>query len=174
MDEYITVKYKPNFKEVGKLFGSNLGKFTEFLNNISKEDSEKLENGTLKIELDKETEILPSYVLRNIEAKEGYKAIMLNYKTVVLNTNLTNDLINEGLAREIVSKIQNLRKTLDFDISDRINTVYNSDPKVEEAIKQFEQYIKDETLSLTITKGEAKELVKINDYDMYISITKNN
>ena len=174
MDEYITVKYKPNFKEVGKLFGSNLGKFTEFLNNISKEDSEKLENGTLKIELDKETEILPSYVLRNIEAKEGYKAVMLNYKTVVLNTNLTNDLINEGLAREIVSKIQNLRKTLDFDISDRINTVYNSDPKVEEAIKQFEQYIKDETLSLTITKGEAKELVKINDYDMYISITKNN
>ena len=174
MDEYITVKYKPNFKEVGKLFGSNLGKFTEFLNNISKEDSEKLENGTLKIELDKETEILPSYVLRNIEAKEGYKAIMLNYKTVVLNTNLTNDLINEGLAREIVSKIQNLRKTLDFDISDRINTVYNSDPKVEEAIKQFEQYIKDETLSLTITKGEAKELVKINDYDMYISITKKN
>ena len=174
MDEYITVKYKPNFKEVGKLFGSNLGKFTEFLNNISKEDSEKLENGTLKIELDKETEILPSYVLRNIEAKEGYKAVMLNYKTVVLNTNLTNDLINEGLAREIVSKIQNLRKTLDFDISDRINTVYNSDPKVEEAIKQYEQYIKDETLSLTITKGEAKELVKINDYDMYISITKNN
>ena len=174
MDEYITVKYKPNFKEVGKLFGSNLGKFTEFLNNISKEDSEKLENGTLKIELDKETEILPSYVLRNIEAKEGYKAVMLNYKTVVLNTNLTNDLINEGLAREIVSKIQNLRKTLDFDISDRINIVYNSDPKVEEAIKQYEQYIKDETLSLTITKGEAKELVKINDYDMYISITKNN
>ena len=174
MDEYITVKYKPNFKEVGKLFGSNLGKFTEFLNNISKEDSEKLENGTLKIELDKETEILPSYVLRNIEAKEGYKAVMLNYKTVVLNTNLTNDLINEGLAREIVSKIQNLRKTLDFDISDRINTVYNSDPKVEEAIKQYEQYIKDETLSLTITKGEAKELVKINDYDMYISIIKNN
>lgn len=174
MDEYITVKYKPNFKEVGKLFGSNLGKFTEFLNNISKEDSEKLENGTLKIELDKETEILTSYVLRNIEAKEGYKAVMLNYKTVVLNTNLTNDLINEGLAREIVSKIQNLRKTLDFDISDRINTVYNSDPKVEEAIKQYEQYIKDETLSLTITKGEAKELVKINDYDMYISITKNN
>ena len=174
MDEYITVKYKPNFKEVGKLFGSNLGKFTEFLNNISKEDSEKLENGTLKIELDKETEILPSYVLRNIEAKEGYKAVMLNYKTVVLNTNLTNDLINEGLAREIVSKIQNLRKTLDFDISDRINTIYNSDPKVEEAIKQYEQYIKDETLSLTITKGEAKELVKINDYDMYISITKNN
>ena len=174
MDEYITVKYKPNFKEVGKLFGSNLGKFTEFLNNISKEDSEKLENGTLKIELDKETEILPSYVLRNIEAKDGYKAVMLNYKTVVLNTNLTNDLINEGLAREIVSKIQNLRKTLDFDISDRINTVYNSDPKVEEAIKQYEQYIKDETLSLTITKGEAKELVKINDYDMYISITKNN
>ena len=174
MDEYITVKYKPNFKEVGKLFGSNLGKFTEFLNNISKEDSEKLENGTLKIELDKETEILPSYVLRNIEAKEGYKAVMLNYKTVVLNTNLTNDLINEGLAREIVSKIQNLRKTLDFDISDRINTVYNSDPKVEEAIKQYEQYIKDETLSLTITKGEAKELVKINDYDMYISITKKN
>ena len=99
---------------------------------------------------------------------------MLNYKTVVLNTNLTNDLINEGLAREIVSKIQNLRKTLDFDISDRINTVYNSDPKVEEAIKQYEQYIKDETLSSTITKGEAKELVKINDYDMYISITKNN
>ena len=174
MDEYITVKYKPNFKEVGKLFGSNLGKFTEFLNNISKEDSEKLENGTLKIELDKETEILPSYVLRNIEAKQGYKAVMLNYKTVVLNTNLTNDLINEGLAREIVSKIQNLRKTLDFDISDRINIVYNSDPKVEEAIKQYEQYIKDETLSLTITKGEAKELVKINDYDMYISITKNN
>jgi len=175
INNYVTVKYKPNFKEVGKLLGSNLSKFTEYLNNISEEDIKVLEEGNLSLTFDdSEVKILPTYVLKSIEAKDGYKAVMQNYKTVVINTSLNEELINEGLSREIVSKIQNLRKTLGFDISDRINITYTSCDEVNNAIEAFKKYIMDETLATTIEVGEGNETLKINDYDMLITIKKQN
>ena len=96
---------------------------------------------------------------------------MLNYKTVVINTNLTSDLINEGIAREIVSKVQNLRKTSGFDISDRIDMIYSGSKEIVDAVNQFKEYIMDEVLALTLEESDkAKEELKINDYDMKVSI----
>ena len=127
LSKYLTVTYKPNFKEVGKVFGSDIKAFGEYLNNITEDDSKKLESGELTIKLnDKEYEVTPNYVIKTINSKDGYKAVMLNYKTVIINTALDKDLINEGIAREIVSKVQNLRKTSGFDIADRIDMIYNA------------------------------------------------
>ena len=172
LSKYITTSYKPNFKEVGKVFGSNIKAFTEYLNNISEDDSKKLESGKLTITLnDTEYNVDSSYVLKTVNAKEGYKAVMLNYKTVIINTVLDEDLINEGLAREIVSKVQNLRKTSDFDISDRIDMKYNGPKEIKDAINEFKSYIMDEVLALTLTEDEnATEELKINDYTMKVSI----
>ena len=172
LSKYITTSYKPNFKEVGKVFGSNIKAFTEYLNNISEDDSKKLESGKLNITLnDTEYNVDSNYVLKTVNAKEGYKAVMLNYKTVIINTVLDEDLINEGLAREIVSKVQNLRKTSDFDISDRIDMKYNGPKEIKDAINEFKSYIMDEVLALTLTEDEnATEELKINDYTMKVSI----
>ena len=175
MSEYLTTKYKPNFKEVGKLFGSNLSKFSEYLSNITDEDIKLLDNEKLMLNFDgEEVLIKPSYVIIESLSKEGYTSVMLNYKTVVINTTLDSKLINEGLAREIVSKIQNLRKTMDFDVADRISISYECSPELEEAIKEYEKYIKDETLAVELNSGKAKELFKINDYEMRINIEKSN
>ncbi len=172
MSEYLTVIYKPNFKEVGKLFGSNISKFQEYLKNISDEDAKLLESGGLKLDYDGIVyNIDNSYVLKDIESKDGYKAVMLNYKKVAINTILTQDLINEGLAREIVSKIQNLRKSSNFDIADRIEVVYSADKEIKDALKQFKKYVMDEILAVKFEEdSSASEELKINEYDMKVSI----
>ena len=172
LSNYLTVTYKPNFKEVGKVFGSDIKAFGEYLSNITEEDCKKLESGELTIKLnDKEYEVTPNYVIKTINSKDGYKAVMLNYKTVIINTVLDKDLINEGIAREIVSKVQNLRKTSGFDIADRIDMIYNASKEVVDAVNEFKEYIMDEVLALTLE--ESKDAItefKINDYDMKVSI----
>ena len=172
MSEYISINYKPNFKEVGKVFGSNVGKFSEYLKSMSEEDKAELEAGTLSIELDGTSYgIEPSYVLRDVVSKDGYVSVMLNYKTAVIDTRLNKDLINEGIAREVVSKIQNLRKNSGFDIADRITMEYTSSDEVVEAINEFKEYIMDEVLALNIeVKDNDGEEVKINEYSMKVCV----
>ena len=174
LSKYLTVSYKPNFKEAGKLFGGNINAFKEYLETISMEDASKLESGTLKIKLNSEEyTVLPSYIIKEVKSTPGYNAVMLNYKTVIINTNLTQDLINEGIAREIVSKVQNLRKTSGFDISDRINMIYTGSKEIIDAVNQFKNYIMDEVLALTLEiSDKASDELKINDYDMKVSITQ--
>ena len=172
MGEYLTVGYKPNFKEVGKTLGSNISKFQEYLKNITEEDAKLLEAGELKLDFDGITHTIDNtYVLKDIQSKDGYAAVMLNYKKVAINTVLTQDLINEGLAREIVSKIQNLRKTSNFDIADRIEIEYSADKEVKDALKQFKKYVMDEVLATKLTESEVKgEELKINDYTMVVKL----
>ena len=98
---------------------------------------------------------------------------MLNYKKVAINTTLTEDLINEGIAREIVSKVQNLRKTSGFDIADRIEMTYTADKEVKTALKSFKKYVMDEVLALKLEEKENNgEELKINDYTMKVTIKK--
>ena len=170
MSKYINVSYKPNFKVVGKVLGSHIGAFTEFLKTISDDDAAAIDEGTLEFE---GVKIDSSFVIKDVSAKEGYSAVMLNYKKVVINNTLTQDLINEGIAREIVSKIQNLRKTSGFDILDRIEIEYNTTSEVEDAIREFKDYIMSEVLAKkmkSVKKAETE--LKINDYVMNVTIKK--
>ena len=174
MSDYLYVAYKPNFKEIGKVLGSNISKFQEYLKNITEEDAKVLEAGELKLDFDGTTYTIDNtFVLKTIESKDGYAAVMINYKKVAINTVLDQDLINEGIAREIVSKVQNLRKTSGFDIADRIDMKYSAGKEVKDAIKAFKKYIMDEVLAVSLTEDEkAKEELKINEYDMKVSISK--
>ena len=175
MSKYVSMEFKPNFKEVGKLFGSNINKFSEYLKNITEEDIKVFEAGNLHLEFDGiDYQIEPNYVIKTIKSQEGYNAVMLNYKVVVINTVLNQELLDEGIAREIVSKIQNLRKTSGFDIADRIDVKYTADKEVKAAIKHFKKYIMNEVLAVTFEESDVKgEELKINDYTMNISISKN-
>ena len=175
MSKYVSMEFKPNFKEVGKLLGSNINKFSEYLRNITEEDIKVFEAGNLHLEFDGiDYHIEPNYVIKTIKSQEGYNAVMLNYKVVVINTVLNQELLDEGIAREIVSKIQNLRKTSGFDIADRIDVKYTADKEVKDAIKHFKKYIMNEVLAVTFEESDVKgEELKINDYTMNISISKN-
>ena len=123
LSKYMNYFVKPNFKEVGKVFGSNIKEFATKLEGLSTEDILKLENGeTISMEVaGNNYDVNKDMVDIRISSKEGFNVGSENNNFVILNTTLTEDLILEGLARECVSKVQQLRKSSDFNIVDRIN-----------------------------------------------------
>ena len=85
----------------------------------------------------------------------------------------TNDLIKEGVAREVVSKVQNLRKEKDFDIENRIKLYYNSNDYFEEVLNDFGDYIKDETLAVELIKdSNLTDKYNINDIEVYLDVER--
>ncbi len=171
LTKYMDFQVKPNFKEAGKILGSKIKDFTNYLNNLSEEDIEKAVNKeSLKFE---DLEITENLLDIKIKSKEGMKVAMENSNFIILNTTLTEDLIKEGIAREIVSKVQNLRKEKDFDIENRIKLYYNSNNYFEEVLKEFGEYIKKETLALKIIKKEdLTNKYNINDIEVYLDVER--
>ena len=167
-------KVKPNFKVVGKILGSKIKDFENALNNLSEEDINKLNNNLdIKVNLNNEEfNVNKDYVDIRITSKEGFNVGMDNNNFIILNTELTNDLLLEGIAREIVSKVQNMRKIENFDVSDRITIDYNGE-YLKEAIKEFKDYIQNETLALEINYNEnINNKVDINGNEVNIVIKK--
>ena len=138
LSEYINFIIKPNFKEVGKLLGPKMKIFQEELAKISTDDKLSLINGKdITIKLDnQEFTVNPSMTLVRVESKEGFNTSYEGDNFIVLNTTLTKELINEGLARETVSKIQQIRKNNNFDIADRVKVYYEADKAYTEDIKE--------------------------------------
>ena len=118
-------------------------------------------------------DITPDMVDVRIDAKEGFNVGMVNNKFIILNTELTRDLLLEGLAREAVSKIQNLRKTTGLEISDRIKLYYNGDDEIKETFNMFKKYIMDETLSIVFEETNNNlDIIDINGHNVGIKIEK--
>ena len=153
---YMNFEVKPNFKICGKMFGSHMKEFQEKLTTLSDEDISILEdNGTIKMEVDnEEVEITPEMVEIRVSSKEGFNASHEGNNFIVLNTTLTDELINEGIVREFISKVQNLRKAKDFEITDRITIYYSDNKEFENAIKNYIDTIKKETLAIEIVKKD--------------------
>ena len=111
-----------------------------------------LKGESLKISVDGEDyEILADEVEVRMQAKEGFEVASDGAYVAALVTTLTDDLVNEGLVREFVRRVQEARKQADFDISDRIKLVYSCSDKLANAIEAFKDYIKAETLAVEIT-----------------------
>ena len=156
LDKYMNFNVKPNFKEVGKVFGPKIKLFTEELLKLDSNNISKLNNNE-SIEITFEGNALtiePNMVDIRIEAKDGFDVVYENNNFVILNTLLTKDLIDEGIARELVSKIQNARKEKDFEITDRINIYYSGSKYFEEILTNFNDFIKSETLCNEFIKSE--------------------
>ena len=108
-------------------------------------------------------------------SKEGFDVATLNNDFIILNTELTKELILEGIAREMVSKVQNLRKTTGFEITDRIHVTYESDSEVEEAVNTHKEFIMNETLALTLELAKLdEEVMDLNGHDAKIKVEKAN
>ena len=173
LSEYMNINVVPNFKICGAMFGKNLKQFQELLTKLDNESINHLYNNeSIMIQFnDENLEITPDMVNIRITSKEGFNVGMANQNFIILNTELNEDLILEGDAREIVSKVQQLRKNNDFEITDRIKFYYNGDEEITKTIAKFYEYIQNETLSLEIIKAEdLTENVDINGHKMSIKL----
>jgi len=175
VENYMEFMVKPNFKLAGPIFGANIKEYSNKLSELSIEEITLLQNGgTIKLDvLGNNYDINSELVDIRVSSKEGFDVATLNDNFIILNTNLTEELILEGIAREMVSKVQNIRKEKDFEITDRINLYYNGDDEVKTAIDKFDEFIKKETLSETIEiKENISDSYDLNGHDVSIEVEK--
>lgn len=175
LSKYMNFNIKPNFKVCGAMFGSKMKDYQSTLLDLTNEDIDLVLKGeTITIDFDGgRLDVTPDMVDVRIESKEGFDVGMQNNKFIILNTELTRDLILEGFAREVVSKVQNIRKTKDLDIADRIKLYYDGDDDILEALDKFSDYVKEETLATVYEHEKRGEVVDINGHDVTLDIEKN-
>lgn len=175
LSKYMNFNIKPNFKVCGAMFGPKMKDYQQVLQDLSEEDETLLlQEETITVDFDGgRLDITPNMVDIRIESKEGFNVGMQNNKFIILNTELTEDLIYEGLAREFVSKVQNLRKSSGLDISDRIKLYYDGDKDTNKAFEVFADYIMSETLALVYENKKDGEATDINGHEVFIKIEKN-
>ncbi len=169
-------RIKPDFKKLGPRYGKIMKQLAVAIEEMTQEDIAKLEkegnfnltvNGEeVTIELS-DTEIVSEDI-------PGWLVANQDKLTVALDIDLTDDLIKEGIAREFVNRIQNLRKAQDLEIIDRINIVISSNNNLDTAIEDFSDYIKTQVLadSLIINKEVIGTEVDVNDESVTISVEK--
>ena len=176
VNDYMNFMVKPNFKVAGPIFGQSIKKYADSLLNLNVEEITKLKNGeNITLDVDGvEYEISPDMVDIRISAKEGFDVAMENNNFIILNTELTKELIEEGIAREFISKIQNMRKVKEYNIVDRITIYYNGDEDVKETVNSQKEFIMAETLATDIVfKDSLEEKFDLNGHETYLDTEKN-
>jgi isoleucyl-tRNA synthetase len=145
-------KVKPNFKSLGPKFGKLLTPIAEKIKLLDIYDIEKIENGdTISIIVnDNPVVINPNDVEVISEDIKGWLVASENNITVALDVQLNNVLINEGIARELVNRVQNHRKEMGFLVTDKIILNIQKDNIIEKAIFENREYIMNETLSVKL------------------------
>ena len=155
---FTAYSFKPQLKTLGRRFGKNINAVREILANIdgSKAMAELKETGSLKITVDGNEESLAEEDLLIESAhKEGFESNSDYGITVVLDTNLSEELIEEGFVREVISKIQTMRKDSDFEVMDHIKVSCEGNDKIAKIITDNESTIKDETLADEVDTNSA-------------------
>ena len=164
LNKYISYEIKPNFKVCGPILGKNIKDFANYLTTLSNEEINKLEKGdTLEITIN-DTPITLSYDMLDvrINSKEGFNASNENNNFIILNTTLTEELINEGVVREFISKVQQIRKTNDYEMMDRITIYHSNNDEFNKSIKDYIEFIKKETLADELIVSDSFD----NTYDL--------
>lgn len=176
LGDFMNYALKPDFKVAGPILGKNVKLLGKALASVeASEVVAKLEdNGSFVIELDGESlELRKDFIDIRISAKEGFNVQMFNNKFIILDTSLNQDLLDEGCAREFVSRIQQLRKANGYEVMDRIDISYSSDEAMDRAIEIYTDFIKTETLADTITvKAGVGEMFNLNGHDTGIELQK--
>lgn len=170
---------KPNFKVLGPRFGAAMKAVVQHINNLGEADIKKLENdGVLPCIIDeKEITLSSEDVIISSKDIEGWQVANSNGKTVALDITLSDQLIAEGNARELVNRIQNLRKEHNFKVTDTITVNMTATAPIQAALVQFKEYIMSETLAErigTLEDTSGAQEIEINDQKLFITINKMN
>ncbi len=176
--DFTSYTFKPQLRTVGPKYGKQLGGIQKTLasldGNAAMDDLNA--NGKLCFEVgDVMVELTKDDLLIDMAQKEGYVSEEYNKVTVVLDTNLTEALIEEGYVYEVISKIQTMRKEADFEVTDHIKVSLNGNEKLYAIVKKNEEMISDKVLAEAIGTGETYLVTKdwdVNGEQVCISIEK--
>ena len=178
LDAFAQVTLKPNFRVLGPKYGKGVQAIAKALAIAdamqTKADLESA--GSLEIEASGETYILEASDIEvQTQNREGFFVEVDARKFVALSTELTHELVLEGLARELVNKIQNMRKDADFNVSDRIKlSLTEASPLVDEAFQAHQAYILSETLTTAVVDAPSENAFtvaqKLNDESATLSV----
>ncbi|TDA63870.1 MAG: isoleucine--tRNA ligase [Chloroflexi bacterium] len=151
--EAVAYSLNPLPKQLGQKYGSRFPAIRKTLLAIDPEPAARrlLDGQPVELQVDGETvSVLPEEVEVRVQAREGYAVASEGAYLAALITELTPALVREGLAREFVRRVQDLRKTADLQISDRIRLYYQATPGLTEAVADFKDYIMAETLTVDL------------------------
>ena len=157
--DFISYSFKPQMRTVGPKYGKLLNKIKTTLSELdgNKAMAELKSTGELKFDIDgQEIVLLEEDLLIDMAQMEGYVSESDHTITVVLDTNLTPELIEEGFVRELVSKIQTMRKEAGFEVMDKIRVYAKDNDKIVDIMKNHGDEIKSEVLAEDIVTGETK------------------
>ncbi|MCR4602138.1 MAG: isoleucine--tRNA ligase [Prevotella sp.] len=171
-------KVKCNFRTMGKKFGKLMKSVAAAMDALSQEQIAELEkNGNISIALAECSESPVVIELSDVEIISedipGWLVSNEGALTVALEVELTDELRQEGMARELINRIQNLRKDSGLEITDRINITIAPNEEVEKSLAAFEEYVKSQVLAdgITIASNDGQE-VDFDDFKLNITITK--
>ncbi|MBQ1890455.1 MAG: isoleucine--tRNA ligase, partial [Selenomonas sp.] len=156
MEEYLTYSFKPQFRVLGPKVGKQIGEIKAALGKLngSKAKAELDSTGTLKLSLASgEVTLTPEDVEVSMAQKEGFNCQRYNGVTIALDTTLTEELLEEGFVREIISKVQTMRKENGFEVTDHITVSLSGNEKLASIVKKNEAYLKEITLADTVVYG---------------------
>ncbi len=179
--EIVSKSAKANFKSIGPKFGKKVKSIAEAIKNFGKDEIAKIEKGEqIILTFDGEGIIISKDDVEIISSEiTGWVVEAEGGITVAIDSELDENLIQEGLAREFVNRIQNMRKDAGFDVTDKINIKFFGDKEIVKAINNFNQYISTETLAENLTEnktynGGFTQDWKIGEFECSINIEKVN
>ena len=178
VSSFTTYEFKPQLRTVGPKYGKKLGGIRAYLSAIdgNAAKAELDANGKIVFEVDGDTiELAEEDLLIQMIKMEGYVTEQDKNVTVVLDTNLTDALIEEGFVREIISKIQTMRKEAGFEVTDKITVSAQNSVKIAEIMDKNGQMIKNDVLCERIMLNEAVGYTKewnINGEDVILGVEK--
>lgn len=176
ISEYVDFVLKPNFPVLGPILGRKMGAFQKALREA---DATTIgmalrDGGKHELIVEGETvELTPELVEIQVEAKDQFQVQTQDALFVIMDTSITDELRDEGFAREFVSRIQQLRKQSGFEVADRINIKFNSTPDFEAAIMAYKDFVTKELLaeSLVVSQNSGEEYL-LNDQATRIEIER--
>lgn len=182
LSQFARYEVKPQLRTMGPKYGKILGAIRERLATLGDEAAQlvnTVNNGqTYTMEVNgTKVELTADDVLISSTNAEGYCVASDHGVTVVLDVRLNDELIAEGLEREIVSKIQTMRKESDFVVTDHINIRYMADERLKAVMEKFACDIRKDTLADTLEEGNEGQFVKqwdVNGHSLTLALSKSN
>ncbi len=172
---------KPNFKRLGRRLGGLMKSVNEVVRALDDEEIGRyVAEGSIEVKADGQVvELGPDDIEVTSEGIAGWLVDQEDDVTVALDTTITEDLLAEGFAREVVNRVQNMRKSADFDVTDRIIVEYRASEALSEAVRAYGSWIRNETLALELEEsdnpeGEVTDSFEVGDETLYVGVRRTN
>ncbi len=177
--DFLRFEVKPNLKLLGQKYGREVQEIARALSSMPDDDLARVARAagageTVEVAGKR---LSPEELLVNGREREGFASAEEGGAVVIVSTDLTPELLREGLARELVHRIQNLRKDAGFEIADRIRTYYAGDNAIAEVMRGYGDYIRQETLSIDLSPdapehGVHSETASIDGHEVTLSVVR--